>query len=128
MNKIHFLDTSHVILLHEIAITNFGGSGGIRDMNLLESAVVQPQLFLFGQYVHSDIFDMAAAYSFHSIKNHPFVDGNKRTGILSALTFLELNGIILPQNFSNLYEFALEVADSTLNKEQISDFYRKYTS
>jgi death-on-curing protein len=111
-------------MLHDIAIAEYGGSNGVRDMNLLESAIAQPSMFLFGQYVHNDIFHMAAAYSFHIIKNHPFVDGNKRTGIVSALAFLERNGIIMPDDFSSLYNFALEIASSKLDKEQIAEFYK----
>ena len=79
-----------VSLLHEQSLAEFGGSPGIRDEGLLDSALNRPQnLFAYGKPA---LFELAAAYAFGLIKNHPFIDGNKRAGFIVAVTFLELNG------------------------------------
>jgi len=79
-----------VLLAHEQSLAQFGGASGIRDAGLLHSALLKPQnLFAYGK---PTLFDLAASYAFGLIKNHPFVDGNKRVGFLVALLFLELNG------------------------------------
>lgn len=93
MSEPVFLQPADVIALHDAQIAQFGGSGGVRDLGLIESAVAQPQqLYCFDD--EADIFDMAAAYAFHIAKNHGFVDGNKRTGLIAALTFLGINGLM----------------------------------
>ena len=82
-----------VVLPKEVlaSLAQFGGSSGIRDEGLLDSALGRPQnLFAYGKPV---LFDLAASYAFGLVKNHPFIDGNKRTGFIVAATFLELNGI-----------------------------------
>jgi death on curing protein len=125
--NLRFLTIDDVLRMHNYAIAEYGGSVGIRDINLLESAVAQPEMFVFGEYVHKDIFHMGAAYSFHIIKNHPFVDGNKRTGIIAALTFFDYNSIFLTVDLKSLYNFAIDIADSKLSKEQIAEFYKNFT-
>jgi death on curing protein len=82
-----FLTLEDVLLIHEQQLERYGGSPGIRDRGLLESAVAQPQAGFGGKYVHESIFDMAAAYAFHIAENQPFVDGNKRAALASALCF-----------------------------------------
>jgi death on curing protein len=77
--------------LHVLHLPRFGGAKGIRDRGLLESAIAQPQAGINGQFLHSDLFLMAAAYAFHIAENQPFVDGSKRTGLLATLVFLDLN-------------------------------------
>ena len=79
-----------VFMLHEQSLAQFGGSAGIRDEGLLDSALGKPEnLFAYGK---PTIFDLAASYAFGLVKNHPFIDGNKRTGFITAVVFLELNG------------------------------------
>lgn len=79
-----------VLLAHEQSLAQFGGSSGIRDEGLLDSALGRPQnLFAYGK---PGIFDLAASHGFGIVKNHPFIDGNKRAGFVVALTFLQLNG------------------------------------
>jgi death-on-curing protein len=80
-----------IIESHQNQIDTYGGSHGIRDIGLLESAIAQPEASFGGQYLHADIFQMAAAYIYHLVMNHPFVDGNKRVGLEAALIFLEIN-------------------------------------
>ena len=71
-----FLDTEDVLALHELQLARYGGAGGVRDRGLLESAVAQPLTSFEGAFVHADLYAMAAAYLFHIVRNHPFVDGN----------------------------------------------------
>lgn len=79
-----------VFMLHEQSLAQFGGSAGIRDEGLVDSALSKPEnLFAYGK---PTVFDLAASYAFGLIKNHPFIDGNKRTGFITAVLFLELNG------------------------------------
>ena len=80
-----------VFILHEQSLAQFGGSAGVRDEGLLDSALGRPQhRFAYGK---PTLFDLAASYAFGLVKHHPFVDGNKRTGFIVAVTFLELNGL-----------------------------------
>lgn len=90
-----FLQISDVLSLHADQVERYGGKSGVRDMKLLESALAQPQTRFGGNYLHEFPFEMAAAYLFHIVKNHPFVDGNKRAGVVAALVFLDFNGIDL---------------------------------
>jgi len=91
-----------VLMLHEQSLAQFGGSAGIRDEGLMDSALGKPQnLFAYGK---PDLFDLAASYAFGLVKNHPFIDGNKRTGFIAAVVFLELNG----------YEFNASEVDATV--------------
>jgi death-on-curing protein len=88
-----FIDVDDVIELHATRLDRFGGASGLRDRGLLESAVAQPQSSFGGQFAHEALYAMAAAYLFHIARNHPFVAGNKRAGLLAAVVFLDLNGI-----------------------------------
>ncbi len=90
MKEPQWLERDTVIIVHEQLVAEFGGLSGIRDDGLLDSALGKPRnLFAYGT---PSLFDLAASYAFGLINNHPFVDGNKRTGFASAITFLELNG------------------------------------
>lgn len=123
--KIKFLTVKDVCKLHDLALSKYGGAPGVRDLPLLESAVAQPSLVVFGKYVHETLFDMAAAYCFHLIKNHPFVDGNKRTGLLTTLTFLKQNNIVIECDSESLYNLAINVATSNLDKQNIALFLKQ---
>ncbi|MHB9294263.1 putative death on curing protein [Hollandina sp. SP2] len=87
----HFLTLSEVLFILEDQIRNYGGIYGVRDINLLSSALYMPQSSFDGQYLHKTIPAMAAAYAFHICQNHPFVDGNKRIALASSLVFLDIN-------------------------------------
>lgn len=124
MENIIFLDTENVLMIHEAQINMFGGFPGVRDRHLLDSAVLAPQATFSGSYLHADVFAMAAAYMHSIIKNHPFFDGNKRTGISTGLVFLRANDI--PCYFSNeeLVEFGIKIANSTSSFENITEQLR----
>ena len=86
-----FLSLDEVLEIHEQQIERYGGSHGIRDAGGLESAMATPQATFGGEFLHRSIPTMAAAYLFHLCQNHPFIDGNKRTGANAAITFLLMN-------------------------------------
>jgi death on curing protein len=114
-----FLSLDETIHMHEAQIEVFGGSYGLRDRGLLEAAINMPMASFGGQFLHSDIFEMAAAYMYHIIKNHPFIDGNKRTGTVVALTFLVVNGVKTSFSQEELFGLVVGIANSSLSKEYL---------
>ncbi len=104
--------------IHTEAIGQFGGSAGIRELALLESAVAAPRATFGGESVYTDVAEVAAAYLFFLCRNHPFVDGNKRAALGSCIVFLRLNGVE-PQSDSQAWEdLTLDVAASRIDREQ----------
>lgn len=93
---------------------------------MLESAVAKPQAALGGQFLHADFLEMAAAYMFHIVQNHPFLDGKRRTGAASALVFLDLNGIEFDAPKGSVYDITLAVASDSAGKPEAADFLRCY--
>ena len=124
MNPI-FLTISEVLEIHKDQIEKYGGDFGIRDMGLLQSAIAIPAAGTYDQYFHNDIFEMAAAYLFHIVQNHPFIDGNKRTGAVAALVFLILNDINLDLNEYEFEEMVMKVAQGRIDKAEITSYFRK---
>ncbi len=106
-----FLDVEEVLLIHDEQLAEFGGGTGIRDRGGLESAVAQAQASFGGEFVHTTIYEMAAAYAFHIAQNQPFVDGNKRTALVAALVFLDLNGIEVLDPEGHLYDAMIGFAE-----------------
>ncbi|MDQ3929920.1 MAG: type II toxin-antitoxin system death-on-curing family toxin [Chloroflexota bacterium] len=121
------LTLEDILELHEDQIVRYGGSTGVRDMNLLLSASEMPKASFGGEFLHEDVHAMAAAYLFHIVQNHPFIDGNKRAGLASAIAFLRLNGFRLRVDKEALYGMVLEVAQGNLDKLAIADFLRQHT-
>lgn len=124
MEDISFLTLAEVIEIHADQIQRYGGSDGVRDMNLLSSAVAMPYASFSGGFLHSDIYEMASAYAFHICQNHPFVDGNKRTALASALVFLELNGISISDPKGRLYDAMISLAEGEMNKMEFAKISR----
>lgn len=122
-----FLGLDEVIEIHQDQVKRYGGHPGIRDMALLQSAVAMPQASLGGEYLHTDLFEMAAAYLFHIVQNHPFVDGNKRVGAVAALIFLALNGVNVTVTNEALVRTVLAVAQGKLAKAAVAEFLRKHS-
>lgn len=119
---VRFLSVANVLSIHADTIAEEGGSAGVRDIGLLESAVAMPQATYDGAYLHPSLVAMAAAYLFHLCQNHAFVDGNKRAAAFSTLLFLAFNGIpddALPQE-SELERMTLAVACGELSKPGIT--------
>ncbi|HOQ06023.1 MAG: type II toxin-antitoxin system death-on-curing family toxin [Anaerohalosphaeraceae bacterium] len=125
--EIRFLNLDEVLRIHADQVRRYRGSGQIRDKGLLESAVAMPRAGFGGQYAHPDLFEMAAAYLYHIVMNHPFLDGNKRTGIVCALAFLQWNGIRVQIDNPSLVEFVLAVAQGQKNKHQIARFLKQHS-
>lgn len=117
--NIFFVTVEQSIELHDELIDLFGGSFGLRDRGLLESAIDMPKASFGGQFLHETIFEMAAAYLFHICKNHPFVDGNKRTSLSVAMTFLAMNGLRVKSS-EDLEQMVVDTAISKINKKQIA--------
>ncbi len=111
--------------IHIEAITHFGGSDGVRDLALLESAVAAPQASFGGKSPYTDLAEVAAAYLFYLCGNHPFLAGNKRTALGACLVFLRLNGIEPKADNSAFEELTLGVAASELDREQTTALLRK---
>jgi death on curing protein len=111
-----FLDMEDVLLIHEEQLAKYGGSAGVRDAGLLESAVAMPRATAGGEFAHEGLFAMASAYAFHIAQNQPFVDGNKRTGLLAAIVFLDLNGIGVADPEGRLYDAMIAIAERRLDK------------
>lgn len=123
-----FLTLDEVMDIHRDQIERYGGTLGIRDADLLKSALAAPQSGFGDQYLHDDLFEMASAYLFHMMQNHPFLDGNKRVGTAAALTFLELNGVETKISNQALAATVLAVAQGKIEKSALADFFRKYST
>ena len=107
-------------MIHQDQLAEFGGAQGVRDPGLLSSAIAQPSATFGGVFLHSDLHEMAAANLYHLTMNHPFVDGNKRTAFIAALTFLDLNGVDIEHDPPGLYELAVAVAEGRVDKHEIA--------
>jgi death-on-curing protein len=123
-----FLNLEEVLAFHADQIKRYGGATGIRDMNMLQSALAAPSASFGGAFLHEDVFAMAAAYLFHIAENHPFVDGNKRTGTAAMLTFLAVNGCKVTAGIEELEKLVLSVAEGKTGKIEIASFLRKHST
>ena len=119
-----YLSAKDVLLLHNMAVDESGGSHGLRDLGLLESAVARPEASFGGEDLYQDIFLKAAALIHSLLRNHPFVDGNKRTSMFSAMTFLELNGYWFESKQKEVVNFALKVENEKLSVEEIAKWLK----
>jgi len=120
-----FLELDKIVRLHTDLLERYGGSAGIRDRGMLESAVSMPKAMFGGDYLHGDIYEMAAAYLFHLVQNHPFIDGNKRIGAASAIVFLAMNDIRIEADEAGLVDLTLATARGETDKPHIAAFFRK---
>lgn len=119
-----FLDLELTLRTHLSLIEAYGGDPGIRDVGLLQSAIAAPQAAFGGTFLHKDLFEQAAAYLFHIVQNHPFVDGNKRTGAAAAIIFLDLNGVEIEADEEGLVDLTFRVATGQADKHEIAEFFR----
>lgn len=103
--------------IHAAAISRFGGSTGLRERALLESAVAAPQATYGGESVYADLAEVGAAYLFYLCRNHPFVDGNKRAALGACLVFLRLNGVATAADGPEWEQLTLDVAASRLDRD-----------
>jgi death-on-curing protein len=122
MSKPIYLDKVHLLILHDAAILLFGGAEGIRDPGALEAILHQPKQRFSGQSLYPDLWHKAAAYAYFICKDHPFVDGNKRTAAYAANAFLRLNGHTLKPEPGSLEPFFVSIAEGHTDIEEISDW------
>ncbi len=111
------LSVADILEIHAAVIDAFGGSHGVRDLNLLESAAAAPRATAFGESPFADLVEIAAAYLFYLCRNHPFNDGNKRAAMAAAIVFLRLNGIETAADSSVWEKLVMELAASQLDRE-----------
>jgi len=123
-----FLALQEVVTIHRDQAERYGGSVGVRDWGLLKSAVAMPAAMFGGQYLHTDLCEMAAAYLFHVVQNHPFIDANKRVGTVAADVFLALNDLTLIAGEDDYAELVLTVARGEVSKSAVAEFFRANTS
>lgn len=126
-SKIHYLSVTQVLAIHDLTIKRFGGSFGVRDLGLIESAISRPQASFDGEDLYKSIFDKAAALLQSLLKNHPFIDGNKRTALTSTGIFLKINGFKLINDHEEEVKFAVKVDNSNLTTEQISKWIKDHS-
>lgn len=120
-----FLTVDEVLEIHSDQIQTYGGDDGIRDRGLLESAVAMPHQSFGGEYLHSDIFEMAAAYAFHLAESQAFIDGNKRTGLAAAYMFLALNGYRLVEQDDRLFDAMIAIGTHRMDKGGLARVLRE---
>lgn len=125
MAPIVWLLEETVIAIHQRQVSEHGGSEGLRDEGLLAAALARPQNVLAYAQPPPDLAALAAAYAYGIARNHPFVDGNKRTALVAARTFLLLNGVNLAANQDEKYLTFLQLAQGALTEEQLADWIRK---
>lgn len=122
-----YLTAEQVLFIHYRLVSETGGEHGVRDLGLLESAVARPQATFDRQELYPDIFEKAAALMESLINNHPFMDGNKRTGITCAVLFLQQNGVLFSAKNADLEKFTLRVASSKAGRSEITKWLKKHS-
>lgn len=118
-----FLMMAEVLYLHDESLERFGGSAGIREPGLVESALGSAQNAFW--YGHGDLIDIAAAYAFHIAESQAFVDGNKRTAAASAILFLRKNGVCFPKDDGSVYAAMIEIANKRMDKRGMAETLRR---
>ncbi|MDZ7786256.1 MAG: type II toxin-antitoxin system death-on-curing family toxin [Candidatus Saccharibacteria bacterium] len=122
-----FLTLEQILAIYELLLEETGGGSGVRDQGRLESVVATQTQAVFGAEIYESPHDKAAALIRGIIADHPFVDGNKRTGMLSGLTFLEINGEDTKVNEGDLEDFAVKVATDKLSVEEIAEWLKAHS-
>lgn len=125
MIRLKWLSRQAVENMHAEQIAEHGGLSGLRDANALETSLARP--LNKAAYGETDIFVLAAAYLYGIVRNHPFVDGNKRTGYLAAFTFLYINGYIIDADNPEVIAFVLDVAAGEIDEEGATRFLRDFS-
>ena len=126
--SIRFLGLDEVLGLHADQIARYGGTDGVRDLGLLESAVAVPEASFGSDYLHATLPEMAAAYLFHLAQNHAFIDGNKRVAAAAMFMFLYLNDLILDCSEDELVRLTLGVASGETTKAEVAVFVAAHLS
>lgn len=128
MNDIIFIPKDVILYFHEQLILIYGGSHGIRDEKLLDSALEQPKATFGEKFLHDTIIKMAAAYGYHLCKNHPFIDGNKRIALVAMDIFLQRNGFEIVASEKETFNIIMKLASDDLSKESLTNWLENNTS
>jgi death-on-curing protein len=123
-----YLTLDEVLAIHAHQITRYGGRPWIRDRGLLESAIAMPRASFGGDELHASLHEKGAAYLFHLVKNHPFIDGNKRVGLAACLVFLRLNAVEIEATDDELVELVYGVAEGRLSKSAAAVFLANHSA
>ncbi len=125
MTEPRWLERRIIVALHDVQLVRHGGAGGIRDAGLLESALARPRnLHAYGE---AELYALAAAYAYGIVRNHPFVDGNKRTGFVTAALFLQENGLCLTAPEAEAVVMTLGLASGEMPEEGFAAWLRDRT-
>jgi death-on-curing protein len=128
---VHFIPADLVLTIHADLLQRYGGRPGLRDRNLLESALAQPKMTVGGKFAHKTVFDKAAAYGFHPARrdrNHPFIDGNKRVAFVLMDIFLQKNGWEIIAHEEEAYSLMIDLASGKLTKAQLSTWLKEHSA
>ncbi|MGO9481166.1 MAG: type II toxin-antitoxin system death-on-curing family toxin [Candidatus Kryptoniota bacterium] len=125
---VRFIPEELVLVMHADLLQRYGGQPGLRDRNLLESALAQPRATVSRKFAHKTIFEKAAAYGYHLCKNHPFIDGNKRVAFVLMDTFLQRNGWEIVAHEEDVYSIMVAVSSSRLSKPQLASWLKGHSS
>ena len=123
MNEPIVLTLDEVFRIHARSLAGHGGSEGLRDSGLVESALASARNTFY--YANGDVFDVAAGYAFHLAESQAFIDGNKRTAVVAALVFLGRNGVYVQSATWELYSAMIDVAEKKKNKADLAELFRK---
>ncbi|MDP3725355.1 MAG: type II toxin-antitoxin system death-on-curing family toxin [Nanoarchaeota archaeon] len=122
-----YLTEVQLLLIHSLIIEETGGLHGVRDHNAIHGIIAVPRQNVFGKELYLTIFQKAAAYARNTILNHPFLDGNKRTGMSAAFVFMENNGFVSIAEEGEIERFALKLIEEKLDIEVIADWLENHT-
>ena len=126
MSESVFLELDEVLRIHARSLAEHGGSEGVRDLGLVESALASAKNTFY--YAGGDIFDVAASYAFHIAESQAFLDGNKRMAVVTALVFLARNGGYVRPSTWELYSDMIDVAEKKKTKTDLAELQRKYAN
>ncbi|GFP22117.1 death on curing protein [Candidatus Hakubella thermalkaliphila] len=127
MKAPRYIPKAVVLMFQEDLIRRYGGSPGLRDEGLLDSALAQPQARFGNKELHSSLFAKAAAYCYHLCLNHPFVDGNKRLALVVTDTFLQMNGYELTASEEEAFRAISDVAAGRMTKEELAQWVERHS-
>ncbi|AGL02544.1 death-on-curing family protein [Desulfoscipio gibsoniae DSM 7213] len=128
MKSVIFLSKKLILLFHEQLIQIYGGSYGVRDEKLLDSALWQPKTTFDGKYLHDNLMKMATAYGYHICNNHPFIDGNKRIALVAMDVFLQRNGCEITAGEKETFQMMMDLASGRLSKDDLAIWLGNNTS
>jgi death-on-curing protein len=122
-----FVPKDVVIAIHDEQIRLYGGASGVLNPAALDAAIHMPEQTHGGEYLHSTIYEMAAAYAYYLVLDHAFVEGNKRTARMTMVTFLELNGLEITVSEDETLEVMMSIENKTMNKQQVAEWLENVT-